>query len=121
MSLTGTVKSFNGKKGFGFIVGSDGEDVFVHVRSCVDGKQPAQGDIVQYDLQPCDKDDSKMQATNVTGGSAEREQTGDFVKGTPVQGTGAYEGPVKRFNPQKGFGFIAYDGQDIYFNLQSCV
>lgn len=27
---TGTVKFFNDEKGFGFITGTDGEDVFVH-------------------------------------------------------------------------------------------
>ena len=27
---TGTVKWFNGEKGFGFITGEDGKDVFVH-------------------------------------------------------------------------------------------
>ncbi len=28
--LKGTVKWFNGEKGFGFITGEDGKDVFVH-------------------------------------------------------------------------------------------
>tara|TARA_R110002110_G_scaffold406421_1_gene626400 strand:+ start:216593 stop:217081 length:489 start_codon:yes stop_codon:yes gene_type:complete len=32
---TGTVKWFNGSKGFGFIVKDDGEEIFVHFRSIV--------------------------------------------------------------------------------------
>ena len=28
--MTGTVKWFNGEKGFGFITGEDGKDVFAH-------------------------------------------------------------------------------------------
>lgn len=28
--MTGTVKWFNGEKGFGFIAGEDGNDIFVH-------------------------------------------------------------------------------------------
>lgn len=31
--LTGTVKWFDSKKGFGFIVNADGKDVFVHFSS----------------------------------------------------------------------------------------
>ena len=33
MSLTGTVKWFDSKKGFGFIVDAQGRDVFVHFSS----------------------------------------------------------------------------------------
>lgn len=33
MRITGTVKWFNNKKGYGFIAQSEGEDVFVHYRN----------------------------------------------------------------------------------------
>jgi cold shock protein len=51
--LTGAVKWFDSKKGFGFIVGPEGQDVFVHFsviqgdgfRSLKDGEQ------VQYEVE----------------------------------------------------------------------
>merc|ERR550537_1478343 len=57
-----------------------------------------------------------MEACNISGGTAKKD--GGV---TPVQGTGAYEGQVRRFNPTKGFGFIAYNGQDHFFHLSACV
>lgn len=35
----GTVKFFNESKGFGFITGSDGEEIFVHVSGLVDQRK----------------------------------------------------------------------------------
>lgn len=45
---TGTVKFFNGLKGFGFITGEDGVEVFVHVTGLID--QINEGDKVTFDL-----------------------------------------------------------------------
>ncbi len=49
----GTVKWFNESKGFGFITGDDGTDVFVHYASIQgDGfKSLAEGDTVSYDTE----------------------------------------------------------------------
>lgn len=49
----GTVKWFNDSKGFGFIAGSDGIEVFVHHTSIkADGfKSLAEGDKVTYDTE----------------------------------------------------------------------
>ena len=49
---TGTVKWFDTKKGFGFIVGPEGQDVFVHFSSIEgDGfRSLKDGETVDYDI-----------------------------------------------------------------------
>ncbi len=61
----GTVKWFNGAKGFGFISRPGGEDVFVHYKAIVgDGyKNLNEGDQVQFELERGPKG---LQATNVS-------------------------------------------------------
>ncbi len=60
----GTVKWFNGAKGFGFISRPGGEDVFVHYKAIAgDGyKNLNEGDQVQFELERGPKG---LQATNV--------------------------------------------------------
>ncbi len=45
----GTVKFFNGDKGFGFIKGDDGQEIFVHHTGLIDKIQ--ENDVVTYDVQ----------------------------------------------------------------------
>jgi CspA family cold shock protein len=61
----GTVKWFNGAKGFGFISRESGEDVFVHYKSIVgEGyKTLNDGDKVQFEVQ---KGPKGLQAVNVS-------------------------------------------------------
>ena len=61
----GTVKWFNGAKGFGFISRPGGEDVFVHYKAITgDGyKNLNEGDQVQFELE---KGPKGLQATNVS-------------------------------------------------------
>ena len=61
----GTVKWFNGAKGFGFIQRPSGEDVFVHYRAIIgDGyKNLNEGDQVQFDVETGPKG---LSATNVS-------------------------------------------------------
>jgi CspA family cold shock protein len=51
--VNGTVKWFNDSKGFGFITGEDGQEVFVH-HSSIQGagfKSLAEGDRVSFDTE----------------------------------------------------------------------
>ena len=61
----GTVKWFNGAKGFGFIQRESGEDVFVHYKAISgDGyKTLNEGDKVQFDVE---KGPKGLQASNVS-------------------------------------------------------
>ena len=61
----GTVKWFNGAKGYGFISRQHGEDVFVHFKAIVgDGYRTLnEGDKVQFDVE---KGPKGLQAANVT-------------------------------------------------------
>jgi CspA family cold shock protein len=49
----GTVKWFNESKGFGFISGEDGNDIFVHYSSISGGgfKSLLEGDSVSFDVE----------------------------------------------------------------------
>ena len=65
---TGTVKWFNGTKGFGFISNDDGSgDVFVHF-SAIQGegfRSLDEGQKVVYDTEADPKDSQKLRAVNV--------------------------------------------------------
>jgi CspA family cold shock protein len=61
---TGTVKWFNGGKGYGFIARAEGEDVFVHY-SAIQGqgfRNLEEGQTVEFDVEQGPKG---LQATNV--------------------------------------------------------
>lgn len=62
---SGTVKWFNGEKGFGFIQRSTGEDVFVHYTAIKATGYRAlnEGDTVEFDVE---KGPKGFQAVNVT-------------------------------------------------------
>jgi len=60
--MEGTVKWYNPRKGYGFISGEDGKDVFVHRSSMPDGTYLNEGDKVDYQLEDSERG---PQATNV--------------------------------------------------------
>ena len=61
----GTVKWFNGTKGYGFIARNGGEDVFVHFRAISGGgyKSLNEGDAVEFDVKQGPKG---LEAANVS-------------------------------------------------------
>lgn len=63
--MTGKVKWFNNKKGFGFITKEDGNDVFVHysnIISCDEFKTLKEGVTVAFEVETVEKG---MKAINV--------------------------------------------------------
>ena len=63
--VTGTVKWFNGSKGYGFITREEGEDVFVHY-SAIEGqgfRNLEEGQSVEFNVEQGQKG---LQASNVT-------------------------------------------------------
>jgi CspA family cold shock protein len=118
----GTVKFFNGQKGFGFIVRDDGgEDVFVHISAVEQAGLTGLADNQTLEFTLVDRG-GRVSATNLklvgeilpvtegrapaaggpggpgSAGGPQRQLTGEKASGT-----------VKFFNAMKGFGFIQRD------------
>jgi len=53
--MKGTVKFFNEDKGFGFISGEDGKEVFVHKSGLEEGVTLQENDSVTFDVEEGDK------------------------------------------------------------------
>lgn len=68
MKVKGTVKFFNGIKGFGFITGEDGRDYFVHQSALKEGTRLNENDSVTFDVEEGDRG---LKAVNVELASAE--------------------------------------------------
>ena len=55
MKLKGTIKFFDETKGFGFIVGEDGKEYFVHKTGMDDGVVVRENDQVEFDVEEGDR------------------------------------------------------------------
>ena len=53
--MKGTVKWYNTRKGYGFIEGEDGKDVFVHRSAIPTGIYINEGDKVEYEVEESDR------------------------------------------------------------------
>ncbi len=60
--MKGTVKWYNDRKGFGFIQGEDGVDVFVHRTALPMGTFLNEGDEVEFEIEESDRG---PKATNI--------------------------------------------------------
>lgn len=139
--VSGTIKSFHSDKGFGFIscVTTD-SDVFVHVKDC-EGGEPVMGDAVHFMIEPSKTKAGQWVAKNVTGGTGGSGSPGgkgtygkaavnsahsapgpyDSGASTVCVPAGPCQGVVKRFMPDKGFGFIQVQGgADVFVHLRDC-
>jgi cold shock CspA family protein len=123
--VSGVAQRWN-QKGFGFIKPDDGgEDLFCHYSSILDGKMLVEGAKVQF-VKRYDERKGKDRAEEVTGGSAEEDSYGGGsggrggVSGPPPEGK--QQGTAKRWNAEKGFGFIKPDdgGDDLFCHF-SCI
>jgi CspA family cold shock protein len=63
--MKGTVKWFNARKGFGFIQGEDGKDVFVHRNDIPTELELNENDKVDFKIEESERG---LKATNVTMG-----------------------------------------------------
>ena len=146
----GTVTRYDAAKGFGFIVqDAGGEDVFVHARSLAGGlSELAEGDRVSYEVEDTDKGPNARNV-RLVGGSGHRgggqrgagprdaghrgsdrrgpDHRGSDRRGGPGGPTSSRtparggEGTVVRFDPERGFGFIAPDagGDDLFVHVST--
>jgi len=60
--MKGTIKWYNARKGYGFIQGEDGEDIFVHRSAVPTGIFLDEGDKVEYKIEDTERG---QQATNI--------------------------------------------------------
>ena len=116
--LTGTVARWQDQRGFGFIKPADGgDDLFCHTSSITDGEALEEGSTVEYETGVDDRS-GKNRAVNVTGGCAKPMAPGEAAPSDPggTKGSGKNVGTVKRWNNDRGFGFIGPDagGDDIF-------
>merc|ERR1712048_348059 len=117
---TGTVKSFNLEKGFGFINAPGCPDIYFG-KSDVQGGAPNVGTTVQFNMIKGKTEKLFAKEVRIGSGGMKRSANGmpNFAppsKQMKGQGKGGKtQGVIKSFNAAKGFGFISSPKGDIFF------
>jgi CspA family cold shock protein len=124
----GTVKWYDPEKGFGFVAREDGGgDLFLH-HTMVGPDVPAEGDRISFtigyglkgeraeDVHILERSGNPPRARRMPAGSG----GGSFERRAPVDPATLprMEGVVRRFDPERGFGFISAAGapDDVFFH-----
>lgn len=134
---TGRVKWFNPEKGFGFIAPDDGsEDLFVHRSGLADPQagELAEEDVVSFDggvsprgpvainvriiersgLSPRSQNQHRAAVRNESYG-APRSNGRPVISEEELASAPVVRGTIKRFDSEKGFGFISpEEGADVF-------
>lgn len=53
--MKGTIKWYNARKGYGFIVGEDGKDIFLHRSAIPEELRLNEGDKVDYEIEESER------------------------------------------------------------------
>jgi len=75
--MKGTVKFFNSMKGFGFIAGDDGKEVFVHQTALAEGETLNENDAVEFDVEQGDKGPKAANVHRASAGASESSESED--------------------------------------------
>ena len=65
--MKGTVKWFNNRKGYGFIQGENGIEVFIHRNELILGTTIDKNDRVEYDIKKSDKGPEAIDVKKIRG------------------------------------------------------
>lgn len=101
--------------GYGFVRSDAGEEIFVHPDEVVDGTQLRQGLRIEFDV---DRNSDPRGPVAINVGATGREARFVQHDASPSVPTGTHRGFVRKYDPDRGFGFIKAPGvgRSIFFH-----